>query len=84
MNPKNASDTKDAAISDIGKPSRHLGTSAVSRRSLIPANNTIASVKPTPEKAPFSVDIRNLAFPCISRLSMHTPSTAQFVVIRGR
>ena len=53
MNPKKAIDINDAAINVIGNPWNASGISANSNLSLIPANNTIANVKPIPAPAPF-------------------------------
>ena len=52
-NPKKAIDIKLAAIIVAGKPLKLSGMSANSNLSLIPANSTIANVKPIPAPAPF-------------------------------
>jgi len=52
VNPKKAIDINAADINVIGKPLNASGISASSNLSLIPANKTIANVKPKPAPTP--------------------------------
>ena len=85
-NPIKAMESKLAVISVIGIPFKNSGISELSRRSLTPAKITIARVNPTPAKVPYNKDFKKLAETAENFviLTMATPKTAQFVVIKGR
>ena len=85
-NPINAIESNPAVTKVIGIPFKNDGILELSRRSLTPANITIASVNPTPAKEPYNNDFKKLADSAENfvTLTIATPRTAQFVVIRGR
>ena len=56
----NASASRPAEISAMGKPLKHSGHSALSTRSRTEANRTMASVKPRPPAAPLITLCRKL------------------------
>jgi hypothetical protein len=71
-----------ALIIAIAAPLNGAGTSATVIRSLIAANKMSTKEKPTAAPKPYKIDsINPLAFLILSKA---TPSTAQFVVIKGR
>ena len=55
-NPRKETEVSDAAMSVIGRPCRNFGTSQLSRRSLTPANMTMASMKPSPPPSERIID----------------------------
>ena len=76
----------------IGNPLSGLAISVRSIFSLSPLISTIATVKPTPAKNPYSTATprfmeespKRLIICALSITSSATPSTAQLVVISGR
>lgn len=82
LNPINAIASNPAQIKAIGIPLNGAGIAEYSILSLIPASKTNASENPTATAKPFTTVSIKLYPSWI--LMMATPSTAQFVVIRGR
>ena len=84
LKPMKLSERIAAEMSVSGTPLNGCGTpsSFTSFVLLIPANRIRARVNPTDAPNAFAID-RPKPYPA-SILAIHTPSTAQFVVISGR
>ena len=80
--PKKAKDIHPAMMNAMGAPIMALGTFANSSFSRMPAMRTSARVKPIPEVKPLTMLWMKLY--SVSMFRRATPSTAQFVVMRGR
>ncbi len=80
----NARLIKPAVTIAMAEPLKMPGTSAPSRRSRMPANNTITRVKPSALPKPNHRDLRKVYYNSFCTISSGTPSTAQLVVMSGR
>ena len=81
-NPIKAREIKDAAIRVAASPRKGVGMFVSLMRERRPEKSTIANKKPSPQPRVLAIDSIKL-YPS-RMLFIVTPSTAQFVVIRGR